>query len=108
MRAYMMDRPGVVGLSTVADPVCGQNEILVATEAVSVCSTDISYFRGHLLPHAWPIIPGHEYVGKIVEVGTSLVDQVTGIFTIGRPNPVGARHNSPAPDRDARSQAVKE
>jgi hypothetical protein len=48
VRAYLMDRPGSMRLSTVADPICGSDEILVATEAVSVCSTDISYFRGHL------------------------------------------------------------
>lgn len=77
MRAYMMDRPGALRLSTVADPTYGDDEILVATEAVSVCSTDISYFRGHLFPRAWPIIPGHEYVGEIIGVGASLADQVT-------------------------------
>lgn len=76
MRAYLMDEPGAIRLSTVADPICRSDEILVATEAVSVCSTDISYFRGHLLPYSWPIIPGHEYVGEVVEVGSSLADQV--------------------------------
>ncbi|EID52806.1 theronine dehydrogenase-like Zn-dependent dehydrogenase [Saccharomonospora xinjiangensis XJ-54] len=76
VRAYVMDGPGRIRLSTVDDPVCGPDEILLATEAVSVCSTDISYFKGHLFPTSWPIIPGHEYVGEVVEVGSSLTGRV--------------------------------
>ena len=76
MRAYVMDSPGSLRLSTIPDPNCRQDEILVATEAVSVCSTDISYFRGHLFSSEWPLIPGHEYVGQIIEVGSSLVDHI--------------------------------
>ncbi|MFC6085924.1 zinc-dependent alcohol dehydrogenase [Sphaerisporangium aureirubrum] len=52
------------------EPVCGPDEVLMRTEAVSICSTDVSYFRGHLSPGQWPIIPGHEYVGKVVEIGS--------------------------------------
>lgn len=71
-----MDGPGELRLSSVPDPACSSDEILVATEAVSVCSTDISYFRGHLFPPEWPIVPGHELVGEVVEVGASLSDRV--------------------------------
>jgi threonine dehydrogenase-like Zn-dependent dehydrogenase len=46
------------------------------TEAVSVCSTDVAYFRGHLSPDAWPIIPGHEYVGRVTQIGARLSDHV--------------------------------
>lgn len=73
MRAYVMRGPGELRLAEVPDPACGADEVLMATEAVSICSTDISYYRGHLLPESWPIIPGHEYVGRVLEVGP-LVD----------------------------------
>jgi L-iditol 2-dehydrogenase/threonine 3-dehydrogenase len=39
---------------------------------VSICSTDVSYFRGHLFPESWPIVPGHEYVGEVMSVGAKL------------------------------------
>lgn len=72
MYVHMMTAPGELALSTVPDPVCGPDEIVMRTEAVSICSTDVSYFRGHLSPGAWPIIPGHEYVGRVLEVGRAL------------------------------------
>lgn len=72
MRAYIMSGPGELNLENIPDPGCDADEVVLRTEAVSVCSTDISYFRGHLFPGAWPIIPGHEYVGRVVEVGANL------------------------------------
>lgn len=76
MYAYLMTAPGSIERTKIPDPVCQQDEILMSTEAVSICSTDVSYFRGHLFPDAWPIIPGHEYVGRVLEVGTKLRDAV--------------------------------
>jgi len=69
LRAYLMTGPGEIALAEVADPLCKSDQILVATEAVSICSTDVSYFRGHLSPERWPVVPGHEYVGRVVDVG---------------------------------------
>lgn len=76
MYAYLMTSPGHIERATVPDPVCQPDEILMSTEAVSICSTDVSYFRGHLFPESWPIIPGHEYVGRVLEVGRKLQGSV--------------------------------
>jgi hypothetical protein len=54
------------------DPECEQDGIVVETEAVTICWTDVSYFFGHLIPEQWPFVPGHEYVGRVVEVGDAL------------------------------------
>lgn len=72
MRAFVMRGPGLLETDEVPDPVIGRDEILLRTETVSLCSTDVSYFRGHLFPDAWPIVPGHEYVGEVVDVGAHL------------------------------------
>ncbi|GAA4785815.1 zinc-dependent alcohol dehydrogenase [Streptomyces ziwulingensis] len=72
MRAYLLSGPGRLRPATVPDPVCGPDEVILRTEAVSICSTDISYYRGHLFPDAWPVVPGHEYVGQAVQVGAEL------------------------------------
>ncbi|MFC5662981.1 zinc-binding dehydrogenase [Kitasatospora misakiensis] len=71
-----MTSPGKINRTLVPDPECHEDEILLETEAVSICSTDVSYFRGHLFAEDWPIIPGHEYVGRVVEVGKRLRDDV--------------------------------
>ncbi|MGB9279904.1 MAG: alcohol dehydrogenase catalytic domain-containing protein [Pseudonocardiaceae bacterium] len=69
MKSYILQDIEVLGRATIDDPVCGEDDVLLKTEAVSLCSTDISYYRGHLAPVAWPLIPGHEVVGTVVEVG---------------------------------------
>jgi threonine dehydrogenase-like Zn-dependent dehydrogenase len=69
LRAYVLPGPGQIELADVAEPACWPDQVVLETEAVSICSTDISYFRGHLSPDRWPVIPGHEYVGRVVEVG---------------------------------------
>ncbi|MCW7945214.1 alcohol dehydrogenase [Streptomyces hygroscopicus] len=69
-----MSQPGQLRLGSVADPDCRPDEVMLRTEAVSICSTDVSYFRGHLSSNTWPLIPGHEYVGRVVDVGGRLTD----------------------------------
>ncbi|WP_189937163.1 zinc-dependent alcohol dehydrogenase [Streptomyces sulfonofaciens] len=71
-----MSQPGELRLGSVQEPVCQPDEVVLRTEAVSICSTDVSYFRGHLSSSTWPLIPGHEYVGTVVDVGSRLADAV--------------------------------
>lgn len=52
--------------------------VLMKTLYVSICSTDISYFHGNLFPDAYPIVPGHEYVGEVVEIGREIQDVQIG------------------------------
>src|SRR3954467_11756736 len=76
MQAYVMRGPGQLELCEQPEPQLGPDEITLRTVSVSICSTDISYFRGHLFPDRWPIIPGHEYVGEVVEIGERLPGSV--------------------------------
>jgi threonine dehydrogenase-like Zn-dependent dehydrogenase len=69
VHSYILQDVEMLGCATTVDPVCGADDAILKIEAVSVCSTDISYYRGHLTPVSWPLIPGHEVVGTVVEVG---------------------------------------
>ncbi|MFJ9821088.1 zinc-binding dehydrogenase [Streptomyces sp. NPDC101151] len=71
-----MAQPGSLYLGKSAEPSCGADEVLLQTEAVSICSTDVSYYRGHLSSPLWPLTPGHEYVGRVVEIGSRLKGRV--------------------------------
>lgn len=44
-------------------------EILVRVLACGVCRTDLHIVDGELEPPVWPVIPGHEVVGEVVEAG---------------------------------------
>jgi len=79
MRAMVLDRPGAaLELRSVDDPRPGHGQLIVKVEACGVCRTDLHVVDGEL-PHASsPIIPGHEVVGTVIELGTD-----AGGFTRG-------------------------
>jgi propanol-preferring alcohol dehydrogenase len=59
-------------LTTLADPRPQTGEVLVKIGACGVCRTDLHVVDGEL-PHALsPVIPGHEIVGTIAEVGPAV------------------------------------
>jgi len=51
-------------------PQVGPDEGLLRVEACGVCGSDVEQYRGHLVrPGMFPLIPGHEPLGIIEEVG---------------------------------------
>lgn len=60
-------------------PVPQANELLIKVTACGICRTDLHVCEGDLPIRLSPIIPGHQIVGKVAEIGKS----VKG-FTIGQ------------------------
>lgn len=58
-------------------PVPGAGEVLVAVSACGVCRTDLHVLDGEIPAH-YPIVPGHEIVGRVLALG----EGVTG-FALG-------------------------
>jgi len=50
-------------------PVPARHEILIAVEACAVCRTDLHVVDGELPQISYPVIPGHQVVGRIVQAG---------------------------------------
>lgn len=62
-----------------------ENEVKLKVIYGGICGSDVAVFKG-LLPHAhYPIIPGHEILGKIIDVG-SQVNLEIGARVIVQPN----------------------
>ena len=68
-------------------PVCGSDDIIIKTESCGICAGDLkcshgaAMFWGDETQPAWvkpPFIPGHEFFGRIVQMG----ENVTG-FQLG-------------------------
>lgn len=53
-------------------PAPKENEILIKITACGVCRTDLHVVDGELKNPQFPIIPGHQIVGKIIECGKSV------------------------------------
>jgi 2-desacetyl-2-hydroxyethyl bacteriochlorophyllide A dehydrogenase len=79
VRAVVIERPGDVALREVEEPACGREDVLVRSRLAGVCRTDLELVTGALTDPRlvrFPCIPGHEWIGSVVEVG-ELVDDLT-------------------------------
>ncbi|UQA91728.1 zinc-dependent alcohol dehydrogenase family protein [Streptomyces halobius] len=74
MRAVVVEEPNRLSVTTVADPTPGPDEVVVKVTAAGLCGTDVHMLAGEFGPTRYPVIPGHEFSGEIVAVGT----EVTG------------------------------
>ena len=79
MKAFQLLAPRQTVLADVPRPAAPADGQLLRTRCVSICSTDISFFEGHLFPSADPIILGHEYLGEVVEKGPEFTRPDIGI-----------------------------
>lgn len=72
MIAMQIDAPGSP-LRRVerAVPQIGDGKVLVRVDACGVCRTDLHVLDGEVAAH-YPIVPGHEIVGRIVELGNQV------------------------------------
>jgi propanol-preferring alcohol dehydrogenase len=61
------------------DPVPGPGEVRVKVAACGVCRTDLHVVDGELPDIAYPIIPGHEVVGRIDTLGAGVRGLKPGI-----------------------------
>jgi L-iditol 2-dehydrogenase len=72
MRALVVRDANAFAVEDVERPSPGPFEVLCRVRAVAICGTDPHIIRGEhlgLWPKAWPLVPGHEWCGEVVEVG---------------------------------------
>jgi propanol-preferring alcohol dehydrogenase len=70
MRAMLLVEPGrPLRLADVPVPAAGAEDVLVKVLACGVCRTDLHVVDGELAEPKLPLIPGHQIVGRIEEVG---------------------------------------
>jgi len=70
MRAMVLEKPRTeLKLLDVPVPKPGPGEVLVRVAACGVCRTDLHVVDGDLPDPKLPIIPGHEIVGYVTELG---------------------------------------
>ena len=88
MRAMVLDAAGSpLRLRQVARPEPGAGQLLVRVKACGVCRTDLHVVDGELTEPNLPIIPGHEIIGTVAELGDGVerfsVGQRVGIPWLG-------------------------
>ncbi|KQU69369.1 zinc-binding dehydrogenase [Phycicoccus sp. Root101] len=89
MKALQFEAPSTYAVNELDLPRIGDDEVLVASRAVGVCHSDIELLEGrYIIPFEYPVIPGHEWAGEVVQVGRGVTgygpgDRVVGECVIG-------------------------
>jgi D-arabinitol dehydrogenase (NADP+) len=74
MKAVVYDAPRSFAVRELPDPVPGPDDVLLRVTAAGVCGTDLHLHQGEFGP-SYPLVPGHEVVGEVVQLG----DRVSGL-----------------------------
>ena len=79
MHAMVLTAPGApLRLESREDPVPGPGDVRVTVGACGVCRTDLHVVDGELPDIAYPIVPGHEVVGRVDALGAGVTSLTIG------------------------------
>ena len=57
--------------ATMETPVCGDGEILIQISCCGVCHTELDEIEGRTPPPRYPVVPGHQVVGRVAQRGNA-------------------------------------
>jgi len=82
-------------LTDLPRPVPANDEILIEVSACGVCHTELDEIEGRTPPPVLPVVPGHEVVGTVVEIGVGCHR-----YSVGSRVGVGWIHSSDGTDTE--------
>ncbi len=77
MKAVIFPQTETIVIDTVPDPTCSPDGLVVKIAVSGICGTDIHIYRNEYLSE-FPLIPGHEFGGTVVEVGRNVTNFAVG------------------------------
>lgn len=82
MRALVKPSPAPgLELTEIPDPVCGADEVIIRVLRTGICGTDLHILNWDSWAQnaiAAPLVPGHEFYGEVVEIGSQVRDVAIG------------------------------
>ena len=86
--AVVIDAVGTHELRETQVPVLADDEVMVKVAYVGVCATDLEVMEGELTYYRngtafYPIVPGHEYSGVVVQAGPHVTGIAVGDHVVG-------------------------
>ncbi len=86
MKAINFPARGEVRFASLEDPVAGPGEVTIAVKASGICHTDFEVLAANYGVGAFPVVPGHEFAGLVVDVGPEVAGISTGDRVVVDPN----------------------
>ena len=84
MKALIFETPNKPIIVDVPMPKISDTEVMIKTRAVGICHSDYELLAGrYIIPISYPVTPGHEWCGEIVEVGKSVKNYKVGDRVVG-------------------------
>lgn len=84
MKALIFDQPKKPLVTQVQMPTISENEVMIRTSRVGICHSDYELLAGqYIIPISYPVTPGHEWVGEVVEVGRNVKGLSRGDRVVG-------------------------
>ena len=84
MKALIFDQPNKLVITNIQMPSIGDNEVMVRSRRVGICHSDYELLSGnYIIPISYPVTPGHEWVGEVVEVGRNVKGLQRGDRVVG-------------------------
>jgi L-iditol 2-dehydrogenase len=67
MKGIYLTGPNRFSLQELNDPVPGKNDVLVKVLIAGICGSDVHLLRGRNPFAGYPLVPGHEYMGEVLQ-----------------------------------------
>lgn len=84
MRAVQFVSPNEAHVVDLEEPKIGPDDVLVASRAVGICHSDFELLSGqYIIPFSYPVTPGHEWCGEVVEIGSAVEGLAPGDRVVG-------------------------
>ncbi|RII18517.1 D-arabitol-phosphate dehydrogenase [Streptomyces sp. YIM 130001] len=77
MKAAVIESVGKAVVSEVPDPTPEPGQVVVEVAACGLCGTDLHILQGEFAP-TLPIVPGHEFAGEVVALGSGVTSVAVG------------------------------
>ncbi|TXF79019.1 zinc-dependent alcohol dehydrogenase [Chryseobacterium sp.] len=78
MKAAVFHAPGKITCDTIEDPkIEDQSDIILKVTSTAICGSDLHMYSGGI-PQARPMVMGHEFMGIVEDVGSSITNLKVG------------------------------
>ncbi len=86
MKAALLLAPQEIQIQDAAQPQLGGTDVLIEPVLAGICGSDVSLFLGHRTAPAYPLLLGHEVIGRVAAVGDGVTQLAVGQRVIVEPN----------------------
>ena len=84
MKALIFKTPNKPIIADVPMPSISESEVMIKTRTIGICHSDYELLAGrYIIPISYPVTPGHEWCGEVVEVGKNVKNFKVGDRVVG-------------------------